>query len=220
MDQMNMNDVLQQREQVSALADGQLQGVAFATAVESVLADAEARESWHLYHLVGDVLRSGELAACGHDSEFVARVRRRLHGEVISPASWVRMDDSAGGMASEGRPAVPVAANAAVFRWKLVAGLASLAAVAAVGWHAIGGAGGRPDGAQLAQATPPQGVLAVQAVATMPSSAEAGAEGIPVMLRDPLLDELLAAHRQLGGASALQNPSGFLRNATFEGAGR
>ena len=39
------------------------------------------------------------------------------------------------------------------------------------------------------------------------------------MLRDPRLDELLAAHRQLGGA-ALQMPSGFLRNATFEGPGR
>jgi sigma-E factor negative regulatory protein RseA len=38
------------------------------------------------------------------------------------------------------------------------------------------------------------------------------------MIRDPRLDEMLAAHRQLGGgASALQTPAGFLRNATFEG---
>jgi sigma-E factor negative regulatory protein RseA len=224
MSQMNMNDVLQQREQVSALADGQLQGGAFAAAIESVVADADARQSWHLYHLVGDVLRSGELAACGHDSEFVARVRRRLHDEVISPVPLVRMEDSARVVAPEGRPGpglvAPVVANAAVFRWKLVAGLASLLAVTAVGWNAIGGSGSRPDGAQLAQATPPQGALAVQTVATMPSPGDAGAEGITVMLRDPLLDDLLAAHRQLGGASALQNPSGFLRNATFEGAGR
>ena len=40
------------------------------------------------------------------------------------------------------------------------------------------------------------------------------------MIRDPQLDELLAAHRQLGGASALQMPAGFLRNATFEGPTR
>jgi sigma-E factor negative regulatory protein RseA len=42
----------------------------------------------------------------------------------------------------------------------------------------------------------------------------------PAMLRDPRLDQLLAAHRQLGGATALQAPSGFLRNATFEGPAR
>ena len=41
-----------------------------------------------------------------------------------------------------------------------------------------------------------------------------------VMIRDPRLDELLAAHKQFGGTSALQMPAGFLRNATFEGGGR
>jgi len=40
------------------------------------------------------------------------------------------------------------------------------------------------------------------------------------MLRDAQLDALLAAHRQLGGGSALQMSSGFLRNATFDGGGR
>jgi sigma-E factor negative regulatory protein RseA len=40
------------------------------------------------------------------------------------------------------------------------------------------------------------------------------------MIRDPRLDELLAAHKQAGGATALQMPSGFLRNATFDGADR
>jgi sigma-E factor negative regulatory protein RseA len=28
--------------------------------------------------------------------------------------------------------------------------------------------------------------------------------------------EMMAAHKQFGGTSALQMPSGFLRNATFE----
>ena len=41
-----------------------------------------------------------------------------------------------------------------------------------------------------------------------------------VMLRDPRLDELMAAHKQFGGTSALQMPSGFLRNATFDGPTR
>ena len=58
--------------------------------------------------------------------------------------------------------------------------------------------------------------LAANAVA---STAAPGAES-PVMLRDPRLDELLAAHRQFGGTSALQMPTGFLRNATFEPSDR
>jgi sigma-E factor negative regulatory protein RseA len=39
-------------------------------------------------------------------------------------------------------------------------------------------------------------------------------------VRDPRLDKLLAAHRQMGGATALGTTSGFLRNATFEGPAR
>ena len=41
-----------------------------------------------------------------------------------------------------------------------------------------------------------------------------------VMIRDPRIDELMAAHKQFGGTSALQMPAGFLRNATFEGPAR
>jgi sigma-E factor negative regulatory protein RseA len=37
-----------------------------------------------------------------------------------------------------------------------------------------------------------------------------------VMIRDPHLDALMQAHQQLGGHSAWQMPSGFLRNATYE----
>ena len=44
--------------------------------------------------------------------------------------------------------------------------------------------------------------------------------GSQVMIRDPRLDELLAAHKQFGSTSALQMPAGFLRNATFESPGR
>jgi sigma-E factor negative regulatory protein RseA len=52
---------------------------------------------------------------------------------------------------------------------------------------------------------------------TSASVAEAEAQ---VILRDPELDALLAAHRAMGGNSALQLPSGFLRNATFERSNR
>jgi sigma-E factor negative regulatory protein RseA len=40
------------------------------------------------------------------------------------------------------------------------------------------------------------------------------------MIRDARLDRYLAAHKQFAGSSALGVPSGLLRNATAEVAGR
>ena len=87
---------------------------------------------------------------------------------------------------------------------------ASLAAVAVLGW-------------QVSKPSLEQGAVlagtesAVRPAIAAPPAATAQA---PVMLRDPRLDELLAAHRQSGGASALPTSAGFLRNATFEQPGR
>jgi len=216
--QMNMNEVLMRREQMSALADGQLHGREFADAVEAATHDADARESWHLYHLVGDVLRSTELAACGQDRSFVSRLSQRLQAEAVqrpvSPQApqarplVARTADAAGDEHAwrADRPA----ANASLLRWKLVAGFASLAALGTLSWGLLGGAGQGLQGGQLARLTPAPAATLVALPGALPAR----------MIRDPRLDELLAAHRQLGGASALQNSSGFLRNATFEGAER
>jgi sigma-E factor negative regulatory protein RseA len=132
------------------------------------------------------------------------------------------------------------AANTSVFRWKMAAGFASVAAVAAVGWGVmLGGAGGlsgRQGGTQLA-ALSPQAVMAAapapEAAATqevaMPLGAEAqsstvvavsGPNGQTMMLRDPRLDELLASHPQYSSAPNLQMPASFLRNASFATATR
>nr|WP_137896441.1 sigma-E factor negative regulatory protein [Ramlibacter sp. 2FC] len=213
-----MNEVLMRREQMSALADGQLNGGEFADAVEAATLDADARESWHLYHLVGDVLRSSELAACGHDRGFASRLSQRLQAEALprptaphGPQPGPLFAHSAEAADEQrswraGRPA----ANASLLRWKLAAGVASLAALGTLSWSLLGGLGQGPQGGQLAQLVPAPGATLVALPGAQPAR----------MIRDPRLDELLAAHRQLGGASALQNSSGFLRNATFEGAER
>ena len=100
------------------------------------------------------------------------------------------------------------AANDDLFRWKLLAGVASVAAVAAVAWS-VAGSARAPAGPELAAVQP----------RSQPAVVQTGTPG-QGMIRDPRLDELLAAHRQFGGASALQTPAGFLRNATFEGPSR
>ena len=203
---------VEKRKQLSALADGQLQGAELADAMAYAAQDDEGRATWQLYHLVGDVLRSSDLAR----PTSVALVPR-LWAELAKEAPPVRATVPAqvAVVASNSTQA----ANASVFRWKMAAGVASLAAVAAIGWSSLtslqgSDARGLGGGAQLAQAERPA------AAAAAPVVAVADAEGQQVMIRDPRLDELLAAHKQFGSTSALQMPAGFLRNATFETPGR
>ncbi|HXD39504.1 MAG TPA: sigma-E factor negative regulatory protein [Ramlibacter sp.] len=196
MDKMEMHELM------SAMADGQLQGEAFARGVEVAASNPAALEAWHTYHLIGDVLRSGDFTLGTVPAAFLSRMQIRLHQEQrLAPAlqAGARSDATAAPGASR------TPANDASFRWKLVAGFASLAAMAAIGWTVAGPSISKPEKAQLAGAQS----------GTVLAGTERG-----VMIRDPRLDELLAAHRQLGGASALQAPAGFLRNATFEGPAR
>lgn len=209
-----MNEDLKQREQererLSALADGELQGEEFAQAVGFAGGD-DGRPTWALYHLVGDVLRSPELAHHGR-CDLLTALRAQLAEEpkpAVQPVA----------VAQVAQPDEAPAANGSVFRWKMVAGFASLAAVSAIGWNAAMNlrAADGASGAQFAAAVPAQ--VPAPVVATAVEGA-AGQTGQQVMLRDPRLDELLAAHKQFGGTSALQMPAGFLRNATFEAPSR
>lgn len=214
-----MKHITMVHEQISALADGHLRDDEFAQVIDKVCGSDDLRATWHAYHVVGDVLRSGVHTAYSDSSQFLSRLQQRLAAE---PSVPVLAPDVA---------AMPVlhraeAANEPVFRWKLVAGAASLAAAAAIGWNWVGGASPLPA-AQLALQQQQQSSGSVLAAS---GSAPQGASlltpmrvvvgnGHPqVMLRDPRLDQLLEAHQQAGGAS--QMPSGFLRNATFDGPSR
>lgn len=200
-------DMSTTRELVSALADGQLRGEEFARALALTEHSEDARAQWHAYHLVGDVLRSDELAASSaRDVAFAARLRQRLQQEASMERPVIAMKfvaSSADVSRSEGQNRTEhPSANDASMRWKLVAGLASLATVMVVGWHLMSTDGTADGASQLAQV----------AVPVQPAAAGA----TPAMIRDPRLDQLLAAHQQFGGTSALQMPAGFVRNATFE----
>lgn len=225
-----------QREQLSALADGELPDEEWAQALDFARTDA-GRETWQLYQLVGDVLRSPELARHNHDDgAFLARLRQNLAQEPLHgsnniaapavPATPVVVQE----VAAQTTTVLPkAAANDSVFRWKMVAGVASLATVASLAWSTWGGSGNPGMAGQWAASTVPAAApvvaqskpLAPSAAAPNPVAvAQADKPQSPpaaaVMLRDPRLDELLAAHQQFHGASALQLPANFLRNANFE----
>ena len=202
-----MKPSMQTSELLSALADGQLAGDDFVAAVQACQQDESALARWDSYHLIGDVLRLPARATLplvqGADLAFVGRLNQRLAQETLTGA--LRPDvDSAPAIQAVGAPAhhCGTAANDGNFRWKLVAGFASLAAVSAIAWNAAGLLA-MPDAApQLAEA------------GGTPQVMVASPQGL--MVRDARLEELLAAHAQLSGSSALQLPSGFLRNATFD----
>jgi sigma-E factor negative regulatory protein RseA len=171
-------------EHISALVDGRLQREDFARTMADMASQPDDVATWHLYHLIGDVLRSEDLAVGTHGDDFLARLEGKLALEVIPVVVTAEVP-------------LPVvtkqpSANADVLRWKWVAGLAASALVSVVGvslWN--------------------------QTTATSLQATAAAADA-QIFLRDPQLDALMTAHQQLGGHSALQTPSGFLRNATFE----
>ena len=83
--------------------------------------------------------------------------------------------------------------------------------VAVVAWQGFQGLASPGPQLAVAPLANPSAVSLAQSGAPV-----AAVDAAPVMIRDPQIDALLAAHRQFGGTSALQTPTGFLRNATFE----
>lgn len=76
---------------LSALADGEASSREVAQACEAWGAASDARERWHGYQLIGDVLRSESLARTGRqsDQQFLEQFRARLAEEpvVLAPAA-------------------------------------------------------------------------------------------------------------------------------------
>ncbi len=207
-----MTDSVNNCERVSDLMDGRLRAGDFSAAVQAVQSSGAAREAWHSYHLVGDVLRSADLATGADDAAFLSRFQARVRQLEPLPQDGkpdrVVLASGAIGPIHVPQAEGADAANDERFSWKWVAGFASLMLVVVAGWNMAGGISVRTTSAQLASVRPAATEVLV----------ESGSEG-QLMLRDPRLDQLLMAHRQSGGASALQVPSGFLRNATFEVSG-
>ena len=200
-------------ELLSALADGELAGAEFAVALEACNRDGDAAfASWSSYHLIGDVLRSPASGLRAADAQFLARFNQRLNrplgGHQARDQGARAYPTFVEPVAQHTQPTMisgrdrRTASNDGSFRWKLVAGFASLAAVASVAWN-LSSVSSPASTPQLAQVQVPLQPVLV-----------ASPQG-PV-LRDVRLEELLAAHRQIGGRYAIQESTGFLRNATFE----
>ena len=217
---MDMQQTGTNAQRVSALADGELFGDEFAAAVDWLGRDEHAKLTWHAYHLVGDVLRAGESMPGVRELAFSKRLGTSLRHESALDrhldatklvANCSTLTGVQRSMVGEER-----VANDARFEWKWLVSAASLAVFAVIGWQTWGGLADSRGSGQLAS-TPRADVRL--ALDRQQLASDAGGEAL-VMIRDPQLDALLAAHRQSGPRSTFQTSTGFLRNATFEGVGR
>jgi sigma-E factor negative regulatory protein RseA len=173
------------REHLSALADGELDDAVSLCAAWR--AQVEVRETWHTYHLIGDVLRSEDLAvAPARDAALLGRLRDLLAAEPTILA-----------------PEATRVASEQDRRWSMRAAMAVTAGVVAVG-----GIYGlmRPAAGPITVATivPP----ATPAAARPAAPPEADPVVIVArdnvrLIRDARLDAYLAAHKQFAGSSAL-----------------
>ena len=214
-------------ESLSALADGELDSAAAARACAAWRDDASMRSTWHAYQLIGDVLRSEDLASSSQgDAVFLASLRERLAHEptVLAPdsaappgADFDRSHEVAVGAArARGARWSWMAPSAVAAGFVLVAGALMVTRAPAPASSAAG--------STLAQGTvvgAPVQMVSTPAFAASDSAAESRALIVDGrVIRDAQLDRYLAAHKQFAGSSALGVPSGFLRNAAADAPNR
>ncbi|HEY8609383.1 MAG TPA: sigma-E factor negative regulatory protein [Noviherbaspirillum sp.] len=195
---MNTNDT--RREQISALADGELVDAQLDQAL-AALRDGAARDDWELYHRIGDALRSEEIADVELRPDFSARFAARLDAEptIIAPTALPAKDES------------PAPAN--VRRWA-VPGFAAAAAMAGVAFFttpqlmvAINGTPSLEAGqAIVAEVQPVEGTTQL----TQGAGATAAGE---VVLRDARIDDYLFAHQRY--SPSVFSSAHYARSATL-----
>lgn len=212
-----------QGELISALADGQLQGEALQQALAQAASDPAQR--WHHYHVIGDVLRAPELAPRRDPEWLLARLRPQLQQNQPAPAVATPVPAFIASPIATPVAVAPTtprnAANAGLYRWRSLALAASVAVLTVIGtnlWQSSSSTGPQ-IAARTPAATEASATSSANAQALGPSETNLTTTAAGTMVRDPRLDQLLAAHRQAAGTSALQMPAGFLRNVTYEGAG-
>ena len=207
-----------QREVISAMVDGHASDADLDRAMEMLACGSVGRQTWHAYHVVGDVMRGGVSNDVRHDAAFLVRLQGALQQEAanapVPTTALAGVSIVAPTPVLTSRPS----ANEERFSWRWVAGVAVMAVAVTAAWQTVSEPQQRGSAPMLAQK--PAAEAAPRAGAASTAMAAQAVVGQPVMVRDPKLDQWLAAHQQFGGASALQVPVGFVRSATFERAAR
>jgi sigma-E factor negative regulatory protein RseA len=195
-------------ERLSAFVDGELLGDEHPNTIIAGL-NHEDRAAWSCYHLIGDALRSDDLAVSPATSSaflsgFTARFESEVH--VLAPAS-VPVARRLLSLRRRVMPAFAVAAAAATLTWIVMPQLQGVNTVAGV--------------AQVASVAPQSDSMQRVAMASMPvaTTAQAGAQDGNI-IRDASLDQYLEAHQQFGQQPVMAGSMPLIRAAAVTTQGQ
>ena len=206
------------RRILSALADGDATDGEAARAFQAWRDEPDARASWHAYQLIGDVLRSEDLAAePAADESFLVALRARLADEPVVLAPQARAQE-------EAPIALPAVANAGAAaqarsrgRWQGPLAMAAgfLAVIGGLNIMRPLNHGGAP--ALASNTAPASGPVLASTTSVNNSGVVATSLQTPAQSK-AAADQLapyLAAHRQSMMSGPFQMPGSDLRNVSL-----
>lgn len=180
-------------EHLSSLIDGELDADETAAVLDALCKDAELQRRWSDLQLVGDALRSTEVAAC-HVDGFCTRVSYALADEptILAP-----------------RPVRPA------MRRYAIPGVAVAASVAAIAFIAVPLLRS-PATDVMAQKQSPASVSAPVVANADEQAAQAASRASAAIANARALDPYFAAHRELTGGTPLPRATAYLRTSAGE----
>jgi len=212
---MNTNKMTQ--EQLSAFADGELADSHVDVAL-AALRQPDGKAAWDLYHRIGDVLRSDDMAV-NLSSGFAARMAARLEAE---PAIIAPVPDIA---ASYGSRSLETAANGvppkrSMKRFAVTGIFAATATALALvsGPQLMVAMKGNPASSDIRVATAPatrvvSHASVIPVAASQPVAPPSGNPKDAEILRDPNIDEYLMAHQRF--SPSVYSTAQFARSSMF-----
>ncbi len=220
---INDSEVEAAREQLlSALADGEIEPSGVAKACEHWRDDPSARQRWHDYQLIGDVMRSDDLAATpSHDESFLLALRSRLADEPVVLAPTRRLDEQAAAMSGarpSGRHRIATFGAIAAGFMLVVAG-----ALTMTGLPSMLDSTSQPTAGTLAQSqSQPQPATLVSAgdIATDPVNELQPTIVSGKLIRDARLDRYFSAHQQWSSDAMMAGHAAFMTQSISDGAKR
>jgi len=182
-------------ELLSGLMDGELTADEANRLLGSLCTDTQLRDHWVAFHVVGDALRSTEVAAA-HSTNFCLRVFEAIAREptVLAPRATV------GGLG---------------LRRYLAPGLAVAASAAVIGFVAV-----PLMKVSAPPAAPPMQQAVVQPSTTVVATDEGARRAATTVANARALKAYLAAHRELTTGAALPRATPYLRTTTEQPEGR
>ncbi|MDR7004497.1 sigma-E factor negative regulatory protein [Paraburkholderia strydomiana] len=190
-------------ERLSAFVDGELFGEEHLN-LDKFLSelDGEDRAAWSSYHLIGDALRSDDLAVGSATSgAFLSGFAARLESEphLLAPA------------------AIPVTRRLLALRRRVVPAFAVAAAAATLTWIVVPqlqGVPGGPGSTQVASVSSHGDAVQKVAMASVPVAQDAN------IIRDAGLDQYLEAHQQFAQQPVMPGSMPLIRAAAVSTQGQ